>query len=202
MQYHEAKLLASAGAGQNWPESDLPEVVFAGRSNAGKSSLINALVNRKNLAYEGKTPGKTRLLNFFTVDGRLVLTDAPGYGYAKGGGDTARMFGELMEPYFRSRKNLKAMVLVLDIRRVPNADDQRMVAYARDAHLAVIAACTKSDKLGYGQQLKSVDTIARELGIRKDSCVICSAQKKTGMDPLWEKIDHILSQTGSEAGRT
>ncbi len=192
MEYHAAEYIASAVTRAQWPETGLPEVVFTGRSNAGKSSIINALVNRNRLAYEGKTPGKTRMLNFFRIDDRLVFADAPGYGYAKGGSMTAELFGDLMEPYFRFRNELKAMVIVLDIRRTPNDDDLLMTEYARKAHIAVIAACTKSDKLSRSQQLSQVHTIAKTLGINEKQCCICSSLKKTGLEELWEQIDRVI----------
>lgn len=192
MKYYDAKWIGSSANKSQWPNTTYPEMVFAGRSNAGKSSLINALVNRKNLAYEGKTPGKTRLLNFFEVNEQYVLTDAPGYGYAKGGKQASLDFGELMEPYFRERKQLKLLILVLDIRRVPNADDIRMVEFAKENHLAIIGACTKSDKLSRNQQFSQQKIISDTLGIPKDKLIICSCLKKTGMEELWEQIEHTL----------
>ena len=192
MEYHEAEYIASALTPAQWPETGLPEVVFTGRSNAGKSSLINALVNRNNLAYRGKTPGKTRMLNFFRIDESVIFADAPGYGYAKGGSMTAELFGEIMEPYFRQRKNLKAMVIVLDIRRTPNSDDCIMVDYARNAHIAVIAVCTKSDKLSRSQQMLQIGKISAALGISASQCCICSSLKKTGMEGIWEQIGRVI----------
>ncbi|MBP3891735.1 MAG: YihA family ribosome biogenesis GTP-binding protein [Solobacterium sp.] len=191
MQYYDAKYVASAVNPSQYPDTDLIEIVFAGRSNAGKSSLINALVNRKNLAYEGKTPGKTRMLNFFEIDGRFMFTDAPGYGYAKGGVKTSLAFGEIMEPYFQLRKPLKALVLVLDIRREPNEDDLRMIEYAKESHLSILCALTKSDKLSYSQQLQSIQKIVKILGIRKESAFPISSLKKTGLENLWEAIENL-----------
>lgn len=192
MNYFDAKWIGSSAYESQWPDTQYPEIVFAGRSNAGKSSLINALVNRKNLAYEGKTPGKTRLLNFFLVNDRFVLTDAPGYGYAKGGKKAALDFGSLMEPYFQKRKQLKTLIMVLDIRRIPNQDDINMVEFAKENHLAILGACTKSDKLSRNQQIAQVKVISETLGIRKDNLVVCSALKKTGMEELWKAIEATL----------
>ncbi len=192
MEYHEAEYITSALTPAQWPETGLPEIVFSGRSNAGKSSLINALVNRNNLAYRGKTPGKTRMLNFFRIDERVVFADAPGYGYAKGGSMTAELFGEIMEPYFRNRRNLKAMVIVLDIRRLPNQDDCIMVDYARSAHIAVVAVCTKSDKISRSQQLQQIKKISGTLGISTAQCCVCSSLKKTGLVEVWDQIDRVI----------
>ena len=193
MQYHEAVLLATAARENQWPVSDYPEIVFAGRSNAGKSTLINALVNRKNLAYSGKTPGKTRLLNFFLIDQRVVFTDAPGYGYAKGNTASAEEFGRLIDPYFARRKQLKGMVLVLDARREPNDDDIMMAEYGRAAKLSVIAACTKADKLSRSALITNMKKSAQILSINYASMVPCASLKKEGMDQLWEQIERIIS---------
>ncbi len=191
MQYVKAELLGSAANRTQWPENELPEVIFAGRSNAGKSSLINALTNRKNLAYSGKTPGKTRLLNFFTIDDRLVFTDAPGYGYATSDKASALAFHQLIDVYFRDRKQLKGMVLVLDSRRVPSADDITMTDFARASHLPVIAACTKSDKLSRSQLLANMRKIAEVLNISPSACYPCSSLKKTGLDEVRDAIDRM-----------
>lgn len=192
MQYHEASLLATAANQSQWPDSSLPEIIFAGRSNAGKSTLINALVNRKNLAYSGKTPGKTRLLNFFTVDSRVVFTDAPGYGYAAADARSALAFEKLIDPYFRQRDQLKCMILVADIRRVPNDDDITMVEYAKKAHLAILVACTKADKVSRSAAISSMKKIADTLGISQRLLVPVASLKKEGTDLLWEKIDQII----------
>ncbi len=195
MRSHQAQLLATAADFTQWPDSDLPEVIFAGRSNAGKSSLINALVNRKNLAYSGKTPGKTRLLNFFTVDGRVVFTDAPGYGYATSDRASALAFEKLIDPYFSAREQLKGLILVADCRRKPSEDDISMAEYARSKHLAVTVACTKADKISRSQLLTNMRVIAKDLGVSLSSVVPVSSVKKTGLEELWEKID---TMTGTE----
>ncbi len=188
MQYHEAELIASAADREQWPDSELPEIIFAGRSNAGKSSLINTLVNRKQLAYTGSTPGKTKLLNFFRIDNSMVFTDAPGYGYAKGGDNTALMFANLIDPYFAEREQLKGLVLVLDIRRTPNEDDHRMVEYAKNTGLALVAVCMKADKLSRNQQINQLRLITKELDIPFESAIPVSSIKRTGVDTVWEDI--------------
>ncbi len=192
MLYHDVKFIGSAVMQSQWPATELPEIVFAGRSNAGKSSLINSLVNRANLAYTGKTPGKTRMLNFFEVDNMMVFADAPGYGYAAGSQRTFEDFAGLMDPYFENRKNLKAVILVLDIRRVPNDDDMTMVRYAQQAHLPLLAVCTKGDKLSRNQQIRQLGIITKTLGIRKESAVVTSSLKKTGMEDVWDLISRSI----------
>lgn len=194
MEYHEAKFLISGAAPAQWPDSTLPEIIFAGRSNAGKSTLINTLVNRKNLAYAGKTPGKTRLLNFFEIDGRVIFTDAPGYGYAKNDAGSAREFSRIIDPYFRSRKQLKALVLVADGRRVPNDDDIAMVEYAKASHLAIVVAMTKTDKLNRSQLVLGRRKIAEVLKISESGVIPCSSLKRTGIDEIWEKLNQLISR--------
>ena len=183
MQYHEAKLLATAANRNQWPDSQLPEIIFCGRSNAGKSTLINALVNRKNLAYSGKTPGKTRLLNFFTIDSRVVFTDAPGYGYATSDKASALQF---------EREVLKGMILVADARRVPNEDDLAMIEYGRSTHQAIIVACTKADKLSHGALVSNMNKIAAVLGVNRKALIPVSALKKQGIEELWAEIDRMI----------
>lgn len=192
MKYYNSSLLATAASQTQWPVSDLPEIVFAGRSNAGKSSLINALVNQKNLAYSGKTPGKTRLLNFFTVDNRVVFTDCPGYGYATSDRASALAFGNLIDPYFHFRKNLKGMILVLDCRRIPSEEDIQMIEYGREAHLNIIIACTKLDKISRGKFLSNAQKIAGVLKLPVSSLVPVDSISKKGMDEIWNRIDKML----------
>lgn len=192
MKSYQASLLATAASQTQWPVSDLPEIAFAGRSNAGKSSLINALVNQKNLAYSGKTPGKTRLLNFFTVDNRVVFTDCPGYGYATSDRASALAFGNLIEPYFQFRKNLKGMILVLDCRRIPSEEDIQMIEFGRDAHLNIIIACTKFDKISRGKFLSNAQKIASVLNLPVSSLVPVDSISKKGMDEIWTRIDKML----------
>lgn len=195
--FHDASLITSAARSDQWPESDLPEIIFAGRSNAGKSSLINSLTNRKNLAFSGKTPGKTKLLNFFLVDNKVIFTDAPGYGYSYDDKNNAIKFQKIIDPYFRYRKQLKGLVLLMDCRREPKPDDITMIDYAKNMHLAIIVAVTKSDKLSRQQLFNSMRVIADKLEISRDCLVPCSSLKKTGMDELWAKIDSIIENNKS-----
>lgn len=192
MQYHDAELLATAAYESQWPNSTLPEIVFAGRSNAGKSTLINALVNRKNLAYSGKTPGKTRLLNFFVVDKKVVFTDAPGYGYATSDAKSAMAFGKLIEPYFNKRKQLKGMILVLDARREPSEDDIAMIEYGRATHLHIIVACTKTDKISRGKFLANAQKIANKLNLPVKALIPVDSIKKKGLDEVWKAIHEMI----------
>ncbi|MEE8807034.1 MAG: ribosome biogenesis GTP-binding protein YihA/YsxC [Lactimicrobium sp.] len=192
MQYHEAEFLLSGAQQSQWPASDLPEAVFAGRSNAGKSSLINALVNRKNLAYAGSTPGKTRLLNFYLIDQKMIFTDAPGYGYARDNRSSAETFAKLMDPYFRYRPNLKAMVLVVDGRRKPNQDDILMCEYGRHSHLAIIVAMTKTDKLSRSAMLTNKRVIASDLSISESQIFPVDSLKKQGTEELFGRIEQVL----------
>lgn len=188
MLYHDAKLLATAAQRSQWPDSSLPEIMFAGRSNAGKSTLINTLVNRKKLAYTGKTPGKTRLLNFFEIDGNVVFCDSPGYGYAVGGDSTAELFSRLIDPYMKEREQLKGLVLVLDIRRVPNEDDILMADYARQRGLAIVPVCMKADKLSRGAGIQAIAGIAGALRVPASSCFAVSGLRRTGIDEVWQAL--------------
>ena len=192
MQYHEVQLLATAANEEQWPDSSLPEIIFAGRSNAGKSSLINALINRRNAAYVGKTPGKTVLLNFYEVDHQVVFTDSPGYGYAKGGTMSVKNFAALLDPYFDHRKNVKGMILVLDIRRIPNSDDLEMLSFARQSNLPVLAACVKADKLSRNQQINALKNIRNATGLLPEQEIAVSSTSKTGIEEVWNTISHMI----------
>ncbi|MEE3487451.1 MAG: ribosome biogenesis GTP-binding protein YihA/YsxC [Bulleidia sp.] len=194
MKSHSAELLATAAWKSQWPVSELPEIIFAGRSNAGKSSLINALTNRSQLAYTGSTPGKTVLLNFFRIDDKVVFTDAPGYGYAKGGTKRVVDFAALLDPYFRERAQLKGLILVLDIRRIPDEDDLTMLDYARKAHLACLVVCVKADKLSRNQQINQIKKISQVLSVPQTSLLPVSSTKKTGLDEVWDRIDQLVQR--------
>ncbi len=192
MKYYDAELIATAANKSQWPQSSLNEIAFVGRSNSGKSSIINSLINRKNLAYSGKTPGKTRLLNFYKVNNEIVFMDAPGYGYAIKDKEASIFFSNLIDPYFKERNQLKALALVLDVRRIPNEDDKVMVDYAKALHLPIIAICTKKDKLSNNQLNNNLFKISKELNIPKNSLFPCSAIKKEGINEIWEEINKYI----------
>ena len=194
MQYHDVTLLATAADRSQWPESSLPEIMFAGRSNAGKSTLINTLVNRKKLAYTGKTPGKTRLLNFFEIDGRYVFCDSPGYGYAVGGDSSAETFQKLIDPYMHERETLKGVVLVLDIRRTPNEDDLLMRDFARESGLKLLPVCMKADKLSRGAGIQAAAKISKLLETAPDEICIVSGTEKTGIEQVWNQIETLAAE--------
>jgi len=191
-QFHEPKLIISAASSEQWPETELNEVVMAGKSNVGKSSLINALVNRKSLAYVGQTPGKTRLLNFYNLDNKLTLVDAPGYGYAKRSKQEYINYGKMMEEYFRKRKHLKCCLLILDIRHQVSQNDITMYQFIKQMQIPVIIVLTKSDKLSYSQQLKMKKEIHSGLELQGEPLMLFSSSKKKGIEELWEEIEKYL----------
>ena len=191
MQIQEAELLISAPGKEQWPDTPYPEIVLAGRSNVGKSSLINALCNRKKLAYVGNTPGKTRLLNFFLLNRKLVFVDVPGYGYANISKQQLLRFGEMMEDYFHERKQKKALLLIVDGRHKPTDDDVTMLEFARYFELPIIIAATKMDKVKASQRQKQLKLISETLALsEEDHLIPCSSANKEGMDSLWEVILH------------
>ena len=164
------KFISSATKKDGYPISS-KEIVFVGRSNVGKSSLINKLYGR--VAYVGKTPGKTKLLNFFNVDGKYTVCDVPGYGYAKRSNKEIIDFGKMMDEYFRCRLSLKACIMILDIRRIPNNDDINMYAYLKSLGIKVLFVFNKCDKLSNNQRIKQVKLINEVLDINDAICISC-----------------------------
>lgn len=193
MKYHDVEFVTSAKEKSTWPKDGCFEFVLAGRSNVGKSSFINTLVNRKNLAYVGKTPGKTRLLNFFKVDNRFMLVDVPGYGYATRGQKEFIAFGQMMDEYFSLRKELKALFMIVDFRHKPTKDDVEMIEYARSNHIATFIVATKADKIKNSQWHTNLKVIAETLNVSKDSIIPFSSVTSMGADVVWKKLEELLT---------
>ncbi|MGN1344820.1 MAG: ribosome biogenesis GTP-binding protein YihA/YsxC [Traorella sp.] len=193
MEVKNPYLVISAPNSDSWPESELPEIVMAGRSNVGKSSLINTITRRKNLAYVGNTPGKTRLLNFFNIDDRFMLVDVPGYGYANASKKMLIQFGEMMEEYFGSRKQKKGLLIIVDARHKPSDDDITMIEYARFHKMKLAVIATKIDKLKRSEIKKNMEKIKATLELSEDEVLIpFSSEKRQGIDRVWQVIDDML----------
>lgn len=192
--FQEAKLVVSAPSKQYWPDTHIPEIVLAGRSNVGKSSFINAMCMRKKLAYVGKSPGKTRLLNFYSLDDRYMFVDVPGYGYAKISKTQMKNFGQMMEDYFSQREQKKGLVLVVDARHTPTADDQTMLAYARYYQIPLCVVMTKMDKLKSSQRSIQKRRIKEALQLQPEEPLFpFSSEKKEGMEAVWDYLLPIFA---------
>lgn len=190
--FQTCELVISAASKEQWPESELPEVVLAGRSNVGKSSFINTMTNRKKLAYVGNTPGKTRLLNFFKLDEELMFVDVPGYGYANTSRAQLVKFGEMMEDYFGGRTQKKGLVLIVDSRHKPSEDDITMMEYARYFAIPVIVIATKIDKLKRSQRDKNLKEIKTELEMSQHDILIpFSSETREGVEESWQAIESL-----------
>lgn len=192
MNFRNMNLVISAPSRKSWPESQLPEIALAGRSNVGKSSLINTLAENHHMAYVGNTPGKTRLLNFFNVNDELMLVDVPGYGYANASQKMLIQFGEMMEDYFGNRENLKAVVILLDGRHKPSQDDLAMVEYARYFELPMILVATKMDKCLQNERKKNLEQIASALKVPLSALIPFSSQTKEGKETLIAAIEKAI----------
>lgn len=176
------------------PDIKLPEIAFAGRSNVGKSSLINALILRKSFARTSSTPGKTQTMNFYNVNGELYLVDLPGYGYADVGRDFKAAWGPMIEKYLNGSANLKAIMLLLDVRRTPNADDIQMLRWIENAGYEPVVIVTKTDKLKRSQLPKAYKEIRETLGLSRETKLYpFSAVGRVGRDEIMDRIDEILS---------
>lgn len=193
MQVQKAELVISAPNRSSWPESELPELVLAGRSNVGKSSFINAITNRKKLAYVGNTPGKTRLLNFFNINDQYMFVDVPGYGFANLSKAQLIAFGEMMEDYFANRSQKKGLLMLVDARHLPSEDDYGMLEYARYYEIPVCIVATKMDKVQPSKRKHMLDQLRKALELSSDEKLIpFSAQTKEGVDEVWREIIKIM----------
>ena len=182
------------------PENTLPEIAFAGKSNVGKSSLINALMNRKSYARISATPGKTQTINFYTINEEMYLVDLPGYGYAKVSEQEKIQWGKLIERYLHTSKQLKAVFLLIDIRHDPSANDKMMYQWILDQGYQPIIIATKLDKIKRSQIQKNVKAIREGLKVKPGTVIIpFSSETKQGRDELWEVIDSfVLPQEETE----
>jgi GTP-binding protein len=192
MHVKSATFIKSATRPQHYPEGDLPEIAFAGRSNVGKSSLINALVNRRNLVRTSSTPGRTQLINFFDVNGTFTLVDLPGYGFAKVPLDVKRQWGPMIEKYLSQRTNLLGVVLIIDIRRIPKDEDLQMLDWLRTFSIRPILVATKCDKVSKNERERQLSLIAKTLDIEKNALLPFSALSKEGLERIWAEIETIL----------
>lgn len=187
-----ADFVKSATKPSNYPESQCPEVAFAGRSNVGKSSLINTLVNRRGLVRTSSTPGRTQLLNFFDINGDFTLVDLPGYGFAKVPLAVKRDWGPMMRTYLEKRPQLRAVVMLFDIRRVPREEDLELLDWLEEFEVPTIPVITKIDKVSRNQRAAQIKPILEATGLPKDAFTLFSALSKEGRDEIWERIEEAL----------
>jgi GTP-binding protein len=176
------------------PESSLPEVAFAGRSNVGKSSLLNALVRRKSFARVSRTPGRTREINFFRVNNTFVLVDLPGYGYARISKTKKAEWRPMIDSYLRRTTQLRGIVLLLDIRREPSEDDRAMLDFLADLGVPTIVALTKSDKLNKSDARAKVTDVSRKLALEPEQVIQFSAHSGEGRNELLEAITQLVER--------
>ena len=191
----EAELEAVAVKASQYPADDTPEIAFAGRSNVGKSSLLNLLTNRKSLARVSGSPGKTRTINFYRVNKQFRIVDLPGYGYAKVSKSMSKDWGPMMEEYFQKRQGLKKVIQLVDIRHAPSAQDVQMYEYLRHYGFDGIVVATKADKVSRNEMQKCISVIRKTLGLSADDLVIpVSSLKKSGHDKLLAEMEKLLEE--------
>lgn len=186
---HNASLLLSAANKSHYPEDDIPEIALAGRSNVGKSSFINTLLGRKNLARTSGKPGKTQLLNFFNIDDKIRFVDVPGYGYAKVSKVERARWGKMIEEYLTSRDNLRAVVSLVDLRHEPSTEDVQMYEFLKYYEIPVIVVATKADKIPRGKWNKHESMIKKKLNFeQEDAFILFSSVDRIGIDQAWDTI--------------
>jgi GTP-binding protein len=192
MIIRSAKFVCSAVTPGQYPPDDLPEVAFAGRSNVGKSSLINKILNRKKLVRTSKTPGRTQLLNFFEINELWRFVDLPGYGYAKVPAEVQKRWRPMVENYLTTRVNLRGMVWLLDVRREVSKEDLHLWDWLQAMQVPVIIVVTKADKLSKNKRNKQAASIAKSLGRTAQELIQFSATSGEGKDEIWRELLRIL----------
>ena len=190
---HSATFITSAVYPKSYPETSLPEVAIAGRSNVGKSTLINGLVNRKKLAKVSNTPGRTQLLNFFLINEAFVLCDLPGYGYAKVPAEIRKNWRPMIETYLARREQLKLLMLLVDIRRDPGTFETDLIGWATSHGLAILPVATKLDKLSASKRKPALNRVAKGLGLDSRSLFGWSALSGEGGEKLWRTLNRRLN---------
>jgi GTP-binding protein len=183
-----AEFVTSAVKKSQYPPAGLPEIAFAGRSNVGKSSLINTLVNRRHLVKTSSTPGRTQLINFFDINSNLTFVDLPGFGYAKVPAAVRKKWGPMIETYLSSRTTLKGVVIIMDIRRLPREEEQNLIHWLAHFSIAAILVLTKTDKLSKTKVLKQQAAILQTLAVEKEDVILFSAKTRRGKDAVWHAI--------------
>lgn len=193
MKVIKAELDRVAVMEAQYPKDPLAEIAFAGRSNVGKSSFINSMLNRKNLARTSSKPGKTRTINFYKINDKFRLVDLPGYGYARVSKEEKEKWGHIIEEYLNTRENLREVVLIVDIRHKPTQDDVMMYDWIRHFGFGEFVIATKSDKIKKSQLVKNLKLIKETLGVEDLSKIIPYSSEKTKMDEaMWSKIENIV----------
>ena len=193
MQINKSELEAVAVKPMQYPEPSVPEIAFAGRSNVGKSSLLNLLTRRKNLARVSGSPGKTRTINFYRINDEFRIVDLPGYGYARVSKSESEKWGAMMESYLENREGLLKVIQLVDIRHKPSAQDVQMYDYLKYFNLDGIVVATKADKVSSNQRSKNILEIRKTLGMSKsDKIIPVSARKKSGHEVLLDEIENLL----------
>ncbi|MGB2930721.1 MAG: ribosome biogenesis GTP-binding protein YihA/YsxC [Desulfobacterales bacterium] len=187
-----AEFVKSAVTPAQYPDAVLPEIAFTGRSNVGKSSLINTLVNRKRLVKTSATPGRTQLINFFLINKTFSFVDLPGFGYAKAPASVRRKWGPMIETYLSTRKTLKGVALIMDVRRVPGIQELNFIEWLYYYNIPSILILTKADKLSKTKQLTQQVTIAKALSVDKDDLILFSAKSRLGKDVVWDAIEGLI----------
>lgn len=192
MNVNNVALGAVAVKKEQYPTDNKPEIAFAGKSNVGKSSLINTMINRKALARTSQNPGKTRTINFYNVEDLLYFVDLPGYGYAKAPKSEKEKWGKMIEGYLLKRQELKAIILLVDIRHEPGENDVMMYKWLKHYGHNIIIVATKSDKLKRSQMDKHKKMLSAAFGLaREDILIPFSSETKSGKEELWQVIEQV-----------
>lgn len=192
MKIKSAEFVKSAVKPSQYPSANFSEIAFSGRSNVGKSSLINTLLNRKRLVKTSSTPGRTQLINFFLINSAFCFVDLPGYGYARVPASVQKKWGPMIETYLLIRDTLKGVVLIMDIRRTPGIEELELIAWFSHFDIPAILILTKADKLSKAKQIKRQLAIAEILEVDKDNLILFSAKTGRGKNDVWDAVEKLI----------
>lgn len=194
MKIHSTEFVKSAVKGDQYPEDHLPEIVLSGRSNVGKSSFINSVLNRKNLAYISSKPGKTITLNFYKINEAFYFVDVPGYGYARRSKKDIEAFGQMISTYLTEREELELVIMLVDFRHEPSEDDKSMAQFLSTYHVPFIVIGTKMDKVSKNARVKNEKRILKSLNITRDQFIPYSSETKENIEYVYDVIEQAISK--------